>query len=108
MLDEDAHRRGRGRERLHERSQETVMSGIGPIDPVGPPGDERDVSLVPFGGKQRICGFNNLVDADAAYHRALNGLLLPRLMATTRNRRAAATRCCSSPIATRLRRCRSS
>jgi hypothetical protein len=30
----------RGRERLHERSQETVMSGIGPIDPVGPPGDD--------------------------------------------------------------------
>ena len=26
------------------------------------PGDERHVSLVPFGGKQRICGFNNLVD----------------------------------------------
>ena len=25
----------RGRERLHERSQESVMSGIGPIDPVG-------------------------------------------------------------------------
>ena len=23
----------RGRERLHERSQETVMSGIGPIEP---------------------------------------------------------------------------
>jgi hypothetical protein len=30
----------RGRERLHERSQETVMSGIGPIDPVGPPGED--------------------------------------------------------------------
>ena len=26
------------------------------------PGDERHVALVPFGGKQRICGFNNLVD----------------------------------------------
>ena len=26
------------------------------------PGDERNVSLVPFGGKQRLCGFNNLVD----------------------------------------------
>jgi urease subunit beta len=35
------------------------------------PGDERDVTLVPFGGKQRIHGFNNLVDgwapAEAAY-----------------------------------------
>jgi CTP:molybdopterin cytidylyltransferase MocA len=30
----------RGRERLHERSQETVMSGIGPIDPVGSPADD--------------------------------------------------------------------
>ena len=26
------------------------------------PGDLRHVSLVPFGGKQRVCGFNNLVD----------------------------------------------
>jgi urease subunit beta len=26
------------------------------------PGDEREVSLVPFGGKQRVHGFNNLVD----------------------------------------------
>jgi len=26
------------------------------------PGDERDVTLVPFGGKQRIHGFNGLVD----------------------------------------------
>jgi len=26
------------------------------------PGDEKEVSLVPFGGKQRVCGFNNLVD----------------------------------------------
>ena len=30
------------------------------------PGDEKTVSLVPFGGKQRVCGFNNLVDAHAA------------------------------------------
>ena len=29
----------RGRERLHERSQETVMSGIGPIDPIAPDDD---------------------------------------------------------------------
>jgi urease subunit beta len=27
------------------------------------PGDERSVALVPFGGKRRIYGFNNLVDA---------------------------------------------
>jgi urease subunit beta len=26
------------------------------------PGDEREVTLVPFGGKQRVHGFNNLVD----------------------------------------------
>jgi len=26
------------------------------------PGDEREVTLVPFGGKRRIYGFNNLVD----------------------------------------------
>src|SRR3984885_15671601 len=26
------------------------------------PGDERDVTLVPCGGKQRVHGFNNLVD----------------------------------------------
>jgi hypothetical protein len=30
----------RGRDRLHERSQETVMSGIGPIDPVGSSSDD--------------------------------------------------------------------
>ena len=29
------------------------------------PGDERTVALVPFGGKRRVCGFNNLVDGDA-------------------------------------------
>ena len=29
------------------------------------PGDEKTVSLVPFGGKQRVCGFNNLVDGHA-------------------------------------------
>ena len=26
------------------------------------PGDQKEVTLVPFGGKQRIYGFNNLVD----------------------------------------------
>jgi urease subunit beta len=26
------------------------------------PGDEREVTLVPYGGKQRVHGFNNLVD----------------------------------------------
>jgi urease subunit beta len=35
------------------------------------PGDEKEVSLVPFGGKRRVHGFNNLVDGwtsmDGAY-----------------------------------------
>lgn len=35
------------------------------------PGDERHVTLVPFGGKRRVHGFNNLVDGwappDSAY-----------------------------------------
>jgi urease subunit beta len=26
------------------------------------PGDEKEVTLIPFGGKQRVYGFNNLVD----------------------------------------------
>jgi urease subunit beta len=26
------------------------------------PGDEREVTLVPYGGRQRVVGFNNLVD----------------------------------------------
>jgi len=30
------------------------------------PGDERTVSLVPFGGKRRVCGFNNVVDGDTS------------------------------------------
>lgn len=30
------------------------------------PGDERTVSLIPFGGKRRVCGFNNVVDGDTA------------------------------------------
>jgi urease subunit beta len=30
------------------------------------PGDERTVALVPFGGKRRICGFNNVVDGDTS------------------------------------------
>jgi urease subunit beta len=30
------------------------------------PGDERTVTLVPFGGLRRVCGFNNLVDGDTA------------------------------------------
>ncbi len=32
------------------------------------PGDERDVTLVPFGGKQRIHGLNGLVDGWAPSH----------------------------------------
>ena len=30
------------------------------------PGDEREVKLVPFGGKRRVYGFNNLVDGSTA------------------------------------------
>ena len=30
------------------------------------PGDERTVSLVPFGGTRRVCGFNNVVDGDTS------------------------------------------
>ncbi|MCJ0904412.1 urease subunit beta [Rhodococcus sp. ARC_M6] len=32
------------------------------------PGDEKEVTLVPFGGKQRVHGFNNLVDGWAPTH----------------------------------------
>ena len=38
------------------------------------PGDEREVSLVPFGGKRRVHGFNNLVDGWAP----LRGAYRPR------------------------------
>ena len=38
------------------------------------PGDEREVTLVPFGGKRRIYGFNNLVDGWAP----LGGRYRPR------------------------------
>jgi urease subunit beta len=34
------------------------------------PGDERTVSVVPFGGRRRVCGFNNVVDGDASDHAA--------------------------------------
>jgi len=30
------------------------------------PGDEREVKLVPYGGKRRVYGFNNLVDGPTA------------------------------------------
>ena len=45
------------------------------------PGDERQVTLVPFGGKRRVHGFNNLVDGwapiDAGYRqRAARALRL--------------------------------
>jgi urease subunit beta len=30
------------------------------------PGDERDVQLVPYGGKRAVYGFNNLVDGPTA------------------------------------------
>jgi urease subunit beta len=32
------------------------------------PGDQKEVTLVPFGGKMRIHGFNNLVDGWAPLH----------------------------------------
>ena len=38
------------------------------------PGDEREVTLVPFGGKQQVHGFNNLVDGWAP----VNGGYRPR------------------------------
>jgi urease subunit beta len=38
------------------------------------PGDEREVTLVPFGGKRRVYGFNNLVDGWAP----LDGAYRPR------------------------------
>lgn len=34
------------------------------------PGDQRDVTLVPFAGKQRVLGFNGLVDGWAPTHAA--------------------------------------
>ena len=45
------------------------------------PGDEREVTLVPFGGKRRVHGFNNLVDGwapiDGSYRpRALRAMRL--------------------------------
>ena len=38
------------------------------------PGDEREVTLVPFGGKRRVHGFNNLVDGWAP----IDGTYRPR------------------------------
>jgi len=38
------------------------------------PGDQKDVTLVPFGGKMRVHGFNNLVDGWAP----LDGAYRPR------------------------------
>jgi urease subunit beta len=38
------------------------------------PGDQKEVTLVPFGGKMRVHGFNNLVDGWAP----LNGAYRPR------------------------------
>ena len=42
------------------------------------PGDERTVSLVPYGGKRRACGFNNLVDGDASTDAAGKAAALAR------------------------------
>lgn len=44
------------------------------------PGDQREVTLVPFGGKMRIHGFNNLVDGWAP----LRGAYRPRASQATR------------------------
>jgi urease subunit beta len=38
------------------------------------PGDEREVTLVPFGGKRRVHGFNNLVDGSTS----MDGAYRPR------------------------------
>lgn len=44
------------------------------------PGDEKEVTLVPFGGKQRAHGFNSLVDGWAPTHAAYRPRL-PRAVA---------------------------
>ena len=44
------------------------------------PGDEREVTLVPFGGKQQVHGFNNLVDGWAP----VNGGYRPRAIRAMR------------------------
>ena len=44
------------------------------------PGDEREVTLVPFGGKQRVYGFNNLVDGWAP----VDGGYRPRVIRAVR------------------------
>ena len=47
------------------------------------PGDEREVTLVPFGGKRRIHGFNNLVDGWAP----VDGSYRPRASRAIRHAR---------------------
>jgi urease subunit beta len=42
------------------------------------PGDERDVTLVPYGGKHRVHGFNNLVDGWAPPDNADEDTYRPR------------------------------
>jgi urease subunit beta len=44
------------------------------------PGDQKDVTLVPFGGKMRVHGFNNLVDGWAP----LDGAYRPRFSEAAR------------------------
>src|SRR4029077_18698037 len=44
------------------------------------PGDQREVTLVPFGGKVRVHGFNNLVDGWAPLH----GTYRPRVSRAVR------------------------
>jgi urease subunit beta len=65
------------------------------------PGDERDVTLVPYGGKQRVHGFNNLVDgwappdgadADAYRPQAARALRLAREYGFMSTPRAAGAR----------------
>ena len=56
------------------------------------PGDEKEVTLVPFGGKRRVHGFNNLVDGwapiDGSYRpQALQGrYAAPKNTASSRDR----------------------
>ena len=55
------------------------------------PGDEREVALVPFGGKRTVFGFNNLVDGPTAGKDAAAGKpTYPALFGLAESRRLAA------------------
>jgi urease subunit beta len=76
--------------------------GLRPDIPAGTairfePGDEREVTLVPFGGKHRVHGFNNLVDGwtsmDGAYRpRATRAIRLAQEYGFKSARRASGRR----------------